>query len=298
MNCIAVAALLFAASTCCSAAVAQQVEFDLDDVLTVGETQVAYGTRSHNDRSDSPTRIGLEALLDLRDFQKRLPDLLAEASISDDCGSRTDLTEIVVEAERDVVAVTGLIDRQSFECNRINETDFRRGAETGRLEVAFGAAASASLSGRCLTFELVDLSVDFAELGRGSGVSGRRPRGVAGDPAGGRPAVFWGTSLVPRASAGDRLAGPGLRVRRSARDRERRPGPVHRRVGGCQHNDDARLAPRAPKGRDHTRPALMAMKTVRREQMWKDCPHQTCSEPAALCHSGANARPSNTAILG
>ncbi len=162
MNRIPVAALLFAASTCCSAALAQQVEFELDDVLIVGETEVAYGLDLIL-TADSPTRIGLEALLDLRDFQKRLPGLLAEASISDDCGGRTDLTGISVEAEGDVVAVTGLIDRQSFECNRINETDFRRGAETERLEVAFGAAASASLSGRCLTFELVDLSVDLAD---------------------------------------------------------------------------------------------------------------------------------------
>jgi len=162
MNCIPVAALLFAASTYCSAAVAQQVEFDLDDVLAVGETEVAYGLDLIMTAA-SPTGIALEALLDLRDFQERLPGLLAEFRISDDCGSRTDLTEIAVEAEGDVVAVTGLIDRQSFECNRINETDFRRGAETERLEVAFGAAASASLSGRCLTFELVDLSVDFAD---------------------------------------------------------------------------------------------------------------------------------------
>lgn len=164
MKVIPAAAFLFAVSTFCSAAVAQQVEFDLEDVLTVGETEVAYGLDLVMTAA-SPTRIDLEALLDMRDFQKRLPGLLAEFRISDDCGSRTDLTEISVEAEGDIVAVTGLIDRRSFECNRINETDFRRGAATDRLEVAVAVAASAGLSGKCLTFELVDLSVDFADSG-------------------------------------------------------------------------------------------------------------------------------------
>jgi len=161
MNCVPVAALLFAASTYGSVALAQQVEFDLKDVVTMGETEVGDGLNLIM-TATSPTRIALEALLDLRGFQKRLPGLLAEARISDDCGSRTDLTEISVEAEGDVLAVTGLIARQSFECNRINETDFRRGAALDRLEVAVGAAASAGLSGKCLTFELVDLSVEFA----------------------------------------------------------------------------------------------------------------------------------------
>jgi hypothetical protein len=153
------AALLLAASTHCSSVSAQQVEFNLEDTLTIGETDVPY-------RLDlvmsavAQTRIGVEALLDLRVLQKNLPDIVSGEPISDDCGSRTELTELAVEAEDDVVSVTGLIDAKFFECERTSETGFQRGAPTDQLKMGFSAAASALLREKCITFELVDVAVN------------------------------------------------------------------------------------------------------------------------------------------
>jgi hypothetical protein len=105
------------------------------------------------------TRIGVEALLDLRDFQRRLPGIVSGEPVSDDCGSRTDLIELAVEAEGEVVSVTGVIDTQLFECERTSETGFQRGAPTDELRLGFSAVASARLHEKCITFELIDLAV-------------------------------------------------------------------------------------------------------------------------------------------
>ena len=152
------APFLLAASALCSAASAQQVEFDLENTLTLGETEIRY-------RLDlvmtavAPTRLAVEALLDLRDFQQRLPGLLAGEPVAEGCGSRTDLTDLSVKAEGDVVSITGLIDTQFFECERTSETGFERGAAKDRAELVFSASASASLRGKCITFALTDLAL-------------------------------------------------------------------------------------------------------------------------------------------
>jgi hypothetical protein len=156
------AALVLAGWTFCSGASAQQVEFDLEETITVGGTEVPY-------RLDlimsaiAQTRIGVEALLDLRDFQLRLPGIVSGEPVYDDCGNRTDLIELAVEAEGDVVSVTGLIETQFFECDRTSETDFRRGAPTDKLRLGFSATASARLHETCITFELLDFAVNRLE---------------------------------------------------------------------------------------------------------------------------------------
>jgi hypothetical protein len=152
------AALLLVGCTIGSVASAQQVEFDLEDTLTVGGTEVPYRLGLIMS-AVAPTRLGVEALLDLRDFQLRLPGIISREPVSDDCGSRILVIELAVDAEVDVVSVTGLIETQFFECERTSETGFQRGAPTDRLSLGFSATASARLHEKCITFELLDLAV-------------------------------------------------------------------------------------------------------------------------------------------
>jgi hypothetical protein len=135
------------------------VEFDLEETLTIGGTEVPYRLDLVM-RSVAQTRLGVEALLDLRDLQLRLPGIVSGEPVSDACGSRTDLIELDVEAEGEVVSVTGLIETQFFECERTSETGFQRGAPTDKLRLGFSATASARLREKCITFELLDLAVN------------------------------------------------------------------------------------------------------------------------------------------
>jgi hypothetical protein len=154
------AAFLLAAWTVGPAASAQQVEFDLEETLTVGETEVVSYRLDFVMSAVARTRIGVEALLDLREIQRRLPSIVSGEPVSDDCGSRTDLIDLAVEAEGDVVSVSGLIETQLFECERTSETGFQRGAPTDMLQLGLSASASAHLREKCITFELVDLAVN------------------------------------------------------------------------------------------------------------------------------------------
>lgn len=162
MICSRAAALALTASALISPACAQQVEFELTETISFGDLEINY-------RLDlilevlAPTRVGLVALLDLRDFQARLPDLIKEQPVSDGCGSRTDLTELAVEAREDVISLVGKLNTQRYECIRTDENNFQRGAPTDTWKLGFDASASASLEGTCLTLEIVDMVVEPLE---------------------------------------------------------------------------------------------------------------------------------------
>lgn len=165
------ASAMVAATAFCSIACAQQVEFDLTDTITFGDTDIDY-------RLDivmsavTPTRVGVVALLDLRSFQDRLPDLIAEEPVSDGCGSRTDLTSLAVEVDGEVISLVGELNTQFFECTRTDEANFRRGTPTDRWQLGFDASASARLEGTCLTIKLEDMVVrQLAEVEERDGLA-------------------------------------------------------------------------------------------------------------------------------
>ncbi len=141
---------------------AQQAEFDIEDTLVVGATEIDYGLNLVM-TAVSPTRVGVEAALDFSDLQTRLPGLLSEEPILDSCGSRTDLSEFVVEAQGEIVSLSGKLDTQFFECTKTRENVFARGEPTDRWIFGFSASATARFSDKCVTYELVDAVVQPLE---------------------------------------------------------------------------------------------------------------------------------------
>ncbi len=156
------AAFLFGGICLFSASVAQEAEFDIDDTLIVGTTEIEYGL-SVVMTAVSPTRVGVEAVLDFSDLQARLPDLLAEEPISDTCGSRTELSEFMIDVQGEVVSLSGKLDTQFYECTKTRENIFARGEPTDRWIFGFSASATARFSEKCVTYELVDAVVQPLE---------------------------------------------------------------------------------------------------------------------------------------
>ncbi len=156
------AMFLFSGIGFVSPSTAQVAEFDIEDTLVVGTTEIAYGLNVVM-TAVSPTRVGIEAVLDFSDLQARLPELLAEEPILDSCGSRTDLSEFIVEAQGEVVSLSGKLDTQFFECTKTRENIFVRGEPTDRWIFDFSGSATARFSEKCVTYELVDAVVQPLE---------------------------------------------------------------------------------------------------------------------------------------
>lgn len=150
--------LLVSICALCSSAIAQQVEFDVEETIEFGDTEIGYRLDVLLD-ARAPTRVGVKALLDLRDFQQRLPTLIKEEPVSDGCGSRSDLQKLAVEARDDVISLVGELKTQRYECTRTSESTFERGALTETWRLGFDASATARLEGTCLTLEIVDMVV-------------------------------------------------------------------------------------------------------------------------------------------
>lgn len=141
------------------AAHAQEVHFTVDEVLPLENKEVPY-LLEVTLRVASPTRVGVDAVLDLRDLQAMLEDDLSEEVLVDVCGNRTVLDDVEVKTLDDVVALKGQLQSQLFECRRTGEVGWQREGEKDRLALGFSARASAAVVDNCAVFELVDLSLE------------------------------------------------------------------------------------------------------------------------------------------
>lgn len=136
---------------------AQRVGLQFSETLTVEKSEVAY-TLDLLLSAVSPTRIGVEALLDLRDLQRQLPELLAGLPLVDNCGARITLQRIDANAREAIVIVTGRLDVELFSCDRIAPTAWHRGTLEVANEVEIQAELSAELEGPCVVFRLHDVA--------------------------------------------------------------------------------------------------------------------------------------------
>lgn len=137
---------------------AQNVDFQLSENLKVKDAEIPYEldlTLS----AVGPTRIGVDAMLDLRDFQQQLPALAAGEIILNLCGNESTITKLRVEAEDQDLSLLGQVQSKFFECDKVNETTFERGVSRFDLNLDVTARASVDLASNCIVFKLVDLAV-------------------------------------------------------------------------------------------------------------------------------------------
>lgn len=151
---------------------AGQAAFRVDDSIDVRGTEVGLGLDMRL-AALGASRIGIETMLDLRDLQARLPEIVAGEVLVDTCGGRIALQSLEAQAREAAVIATGRLSVETFECARTGPGSWERGELTGKEDVGVRAEMSAELAGQCVVFRLLDLTRDppgaFAQLETGNG---------------------------------------------------------------------------------------------------------------------------------
>ena len=149
-----------------------RVGLALQDAMAVGDTEIGYGIALQLSPV-STTRIGIEALLDLRDIQARLPDLLADRVVTDNCGGRIQIEGFDTEADGTTIVARASLEMESYDCVRSAPGTWERGALEETKQVDVRAHLSAELVDQCVVFRLLDLDRDppgaLGQIQTGSG---------------------------------------------------------------------------------------------------------------------------------
>ncbi len=135
------------------------VAFRFEDSLKALDPPLSYGLDLRL-RAVSPTRIAATAGLDLRDVQRRLPDMANGAVLVDDCRARVEVQDIELLAQAENLVALARLDARSYTCERTGDSSWQRGALERAEEVDVRAEISASVTDNCLIFHLVDLARD------------------------------------------------------------------------------------------------------------------------------------------
>lgn len=144
---------------------AQQVDFVIDATLPVRDTELPYELNL-NLTAVAPTRIGVGALLDLRELQTIAPEKLADNAIIDNCGLQVRLDDINFRAKNDAIDLDGEVTVTIFECSRTGERDFQRGPEKNAILANMSTKATVQLRDNCAYFKLIDLTLTAPEAQR------------------------------------------------------------------------------------------------------------------------------------
>lgn len=144
---------------------AQQVDFVIDATLPVRETELPY-TLNLNLSAVDTTRIGVGALLDLREIQKIVPERLANNAIVDNCGLQVRLDDLSFEAKADAIDLDGEVTITIFECSRTGERDFQRGEEKNAILANMSTEATVEVRDNCAYIKLIDLTLTAPEVQR------------------------------------------------------------------------------------------------------------------------------------
>ncbi|WP_170468077.1 hypothetical protein [Ruegeria arenilitoris] len=144
---------------------AEQVNFLIDASLPVRDTELPY-TLDLNLTAAAPTRIGVGALLDLREMQRIVPERLANNAIVDNCGLQVRLDDLSFNAQGDAIGLDGAVTVTIFECSRTSDRDFQRGEEKRAIAANMSTEATVELRDNCAYFKLIDLTLTAPEAQR------------------------------------------------------------------------------------------------------------------------------------
>ncbi len=109
--------------------------------------------------SETETRLGINAFLDLRDIQRALPELLT-GKIEADCGIDLDITFEGAEAEGEFVRARGTVKATLYRCHGRDTEEERRGFRLLSQTIDVEARATASLERDCVNVRLDDLQLE------------------------------------------------------------------------------------------------------------------------------------------
>ncbi len=138
---------------------AQQIEFDINDTVEIEGLEVAYSV-DLGLRALSLTRLEIDAMLDLRDLQQKLPELLSGEQILALCGNDTISEEISVTARDEDISLEGKVASTFFRCERVDDTTWKRREEKDTYDFDVAIDVSAELRNNCVYLRLTDATVE------------------------------------------------------------------------------------------------------------------------------------------
>ena len=144
---------------------AEQVDFKISETLNAGDFELPY-TLDMELNAVAPTRVSVDALLDLRDIQTILPERLADSALIDNCGVQVKLDDLSILASDNVITLESLLGVKRFDCGRVSQQDFRRGNELGAFSAILSADVSVELKDNCAYLKIPDLTLASPEATR------------------------------------------------------------------------------------------------------------------------------------
>lgn len=141
---------------------AQQVDLLIDQTVDLKGKEVGYVLELALTAS-SPTRIGVDAQLDLSDLQRQLPEILAGTTVLELCSMTVTVQKSETRARDRLVLVTGDVEVERFTCERTDPTTWQRGEVQASSVISVRAELSAELRDSCVVFQVHDLQPEFPE---------------------------------------------------------------------------------------------------------------------------------------
>ena len=130
---------------------AQQIDLDFDSSTEVKGVEIGYRI-DLGLRAIGLTRLEIDAMLDLRDLQKKLPDLIIGQPVLALCGNDTTATDISVTAQGTDIAISGQARSVFYVCERVDATTWKRRGERTTIDFQLTIAVSAELRDNCVFF--------------------------------------------------------------------------------------------------------------------------------------------------
>ncbi len=144
---------------------AQQVDFVIDEFVEAGDVDLPY-TLNLTLSVAAPTRVGVNALLDLRKVQEILPERLQDNAVVDSCGSLVTLDDLSIVANEDAIAIDSVLGITRFDCGRISKRDFRRGDQLGTFSAMLSTVVSVEVRDNCAYLKVPDLNLSSPQSTR------------------------------------------------------------------------------------------------------------------------------------
>ncbi|MCG7522092.1 hypothetical protein [Ruegeria sp. Ofav3-42] len=111
----------------------------------------------------TPTRIGVNALLDLSNIQAALPEALADTSFTDGCNVEIALDTVDAVADGQEISIQGRFEMDTFKCDRALGQTPERQEKTATYALSFSTSASAIVKDQCVFFKLSNLDLTLAD---------------------------------------------------------------------------------------------------------------------------------------
>lgn len=141
---------------------AKDVTLDFIQSLTLQDTEAPCQlTLTLTDQA--PTRIGINALLDLSKIQAALPAALADISFAEGCNAEIDLDTIDAVSNGQEISVQGRFGLDTFKCNRALGQTPERQEKTVSFALFLSTTAFAIERDQCVFFGPSDLELTLAD---------------------------------------------------------------------------------------------------------------------------------------